>query len=169
MMNQTSPARSSKSMYSSMVGEDGRSPARQLQDRITRSKTRTSRSPTVPRLTQGAVYEDDAGENGDEEEEHVLLNTDEDDGENGENGEDVDAATSCTEQLLGRLTDVGCSPQTLEQIVSLGVSLLDLVEICKANDGQSTLENELLIDKGLVRARITGRIQDWQLELTGLS
>ena len=112
-----------------MVGEDGRSPTRQLQDRITRSKTRTSRSPTVPRLTQS---EDDAGENGDEEEEHVLLNTDDDDDENGENG---DAATSCTEQLLGRLTDVGCSPQTLEQIVSLGVSLLDLVEICKANDG----------------------------------
>ena len=142
-----------------MVGEDGRSPARQLQDRRTRSKMRTSRSPTIPRLTQGAVSEDDAGENGDEEEEHVLLNTDDDDDENG------DMATSCTEQLLGRLTDVGCSPQTLEQIVSLGVSLLDLVEICKANDGQSTLENELLIDKGLVRARITGRIQDWQLEL----
>ena len=66
---------------------------------------------------------------------------------------------------LGRLTEVGCSPRTLEKIVSLGVELLDLVEICKANDGQSTLENELLIDKGLVRARITGRIQDWQLEL----
>ena len=160
MSNQTSPTRSSKSMYSFMVGEDERSPARQLQDRITRSKTRTARSPTVPRQLQGAVGEDDSGEI-EVEEEPAFMNAD------GDDGDDVDAATTCTEQLLGLLTKAGCSEQTLEQIICQGVELLDLASICKANDASSILEHELLIDKGIVRARITGRIQDWQSELIG--
>ena len=72
------------------------------------------------------------------------------------------------EVLLNWLSAMGCTPATLEQVLKLEVDSETLVTLARLND-QPTMENELLIDSGLTRAKIIGKIHEIDSSKSALS
>ena len=63
------------------------------------------------------------------------------------------------ERFLARMSALGCSLHTLEAIVSNGVDASAMATLCHMQD-HKTMQDELFIDSGLLRARIISKIHE---------
>ena len=155
-----------------MVNEDESIPSPAKQLRKVQSATRNSpadshRSAFSNRTQTGLIENDDI------EDTDVLIN-----GvpvENGDSALGADAALGADvaalgaddpqrradpqERFLARMSALGCSLQTLEAIVTNGVDASAMATLCHMQD-HKTMQDELFIDSGLLRARIISKIHE---------
>ena len=155
-----------------MVNEDESIPSPAQQLRKVQSATRNSpadshRSAFSNRTQTGLIENDDI------EDTDVLIN-----GvpvENGDSALGADAALGADvaalgaddpqrradpqERFLAQMSALGCSLQTLEAIVSNGVDASAMATLCHMQD-HKTMQDELFIDSGLLRARIISKIHE---------
>ena len=155
-----------------MVNEDESIPSPAKQLRKVQSATRNSpadshRSAFSNRTQTGLIENDDI------EDTDVLIN-----GvpvENGDSALGADAALGADvaalgaddpqrrpdpqERFLEQMSAIGCSLHTLEAIVSNGVDASAMATLCHMQD-HKTMEDELFIGSGILRARIISKIHE---------